>query len=342
MPQADLEVVSRCEIHRPNAVEAREVLRIIDGDNENARPALDRRAGVLLPHFRGDAFPEILRDGLHTVVVEELRAVKLRERLAHLVLRHVVVFDEDLLYRDVVHARAADGLLDVFFGNDSFVDERTELRRLRLASRAMLVVKRDPQDPRNLLGSILILSGEDRSVTLVNQLQNTEEVFLEGDRDRKYGSRPEAALFVPTLIESQIRMVLRQLRRIVSIFNVDRLARERRKSGDRSERFRNANFFGNVADLLNRIQLLIFGVDGVNRQAFRVEELEDLVLEREQDVRDRLGGIELIGDRRQFLAVFELALDRRGGSLDGHAWSPIVGKNNIFRRQASGVRRQPR
>ena len=122
-------------------------------------------------------------------------------------------------------------------------------------------------------------------------------------------------------------MKLRQLGRFVRVFDVDGLASERREAGDRRERFRDANLFRSIANLLQRIELLVLRVDRVNRESFRVEQFEDAILERHQNVRNRLRSIDLIRDRRQLLSILELALDGGGGRLNGHAyWSPNCGK----------------
>src|SRR5437762_1159755 len=161
----------------------------------------------------------------------------------------------------------------------------------------MLVVKSDAQDPADLLGGVFVLRGEDCPVTLVDQLQDAEKVFLERDGYGEDGLRAEAALLVPTLVETEVRMELRQLCRVVRILDIDRLARQGREAGDRRERLRNADLFRHVADLLDRVKLLVFGVDGVNRETLSIEQLEDLAGERQEDVGNRLSGIELIGDR---------------------------------------------
>jgi len=58
------ELVTRREAHGADAVEAREVLRIFDGDDEESRPPFDRRGAVFFPDVRGDALHEVFRDGL--------------------------------------------------------------------------------------------------------------------------------------------------------------------------------------------------------------------------------------------------------------------------------------
>ena len=76
--------------------------------------------------------------------------------------------------------------------------------------------------------------------------------------------------------------------------------------------------FGMSPTFWQRVQLLVLGVDGVDREPFGIEQLEDAVLERHQNVRDRLRRIDLIRDRRELLPVLELPLERRGRGLHGH------------------------
>ena len=231
----DPEVVTRREIHRADAVESRQVLRIVDSDDEHARPPLDRRADVLFPHVGTDAFAHVGWNGLLAVVAEELRSVKGGQRFSDLVFRNAELLDEHFLDRSVVHARVRDRLLDVFLRDDSFVDERAELRRLRCARRTMLVIKRDPENARDLFGAVFVQRRERRAVTFVDQLHDAEEVLFEHDGDAENGLRAETGLLVPALIEAKIRMELLQLRGVVGVANVDGLARERGESGDRCE-----------------------------------------------------------------------------------------------------------
>src|SRR5258708_11517609 len=98
---------------------------------------------------------------------------------------------------------------------------------------------------------------------LVDELENAEEIFFEGDWNREDRFRAVTALLVPALIEAKVRMVFRELGLIVRILDIDGLAREGCESGDRGERFRHADFLRNVADLLHRIQFLVLRVDRV-------------------------------------------------------------------------------
>ena len=83
-------------------------------------------------------------------------------------------------------------------------------------------------------------------------------------------------------------MKFRELRRFVRVFDVDRLARERREAGDRRERFRNADLLRHVADFGDRVELLVFRVDRVDGKPLGIEQLEDAILQRHQDLRNRL------------------------------------------------------
>src|SRR5205085_2310609 len=224
------------------------------------RPPLDRRADVLLPHVGRHALAQVLRDFLRAVEGEEAGAVIRGERLPDLFFRYVEVFDERFLDAGVVDARAAHRGFDVFVGDDAFVYETAETGGFGLTGGAMLVVKRDPQNSPNLLGRIFVECGERDAVTFVDQLHDAEEIFLEEDGDGEDGFGAEAGLLVPSLIEAEVRVKLREFGRFVSVFDVDGFARERGESGDRRERFRNANFLRRVADFLQRVQLLILRV----------------------------------------------------------------------------------
>ena len=318
--EANPEVVARREVHGSDAVEAREVVRIVDGDDEQARPPLDGRAAVLLPHVGGHAVAVLLRNLLDPVVGEEAGAVERGQRFPQLVFGDVVVLDEDLLDGGVVDARARHGRLDVFLRDDSFVDERAEARWFGLPRGAMLVVKRDPQNPSDLLGGIFVLRREGDAVPFVDELHHAEEVLLEEDRHGQDRFGAEAGLLVPALIEAKVGVELRQLGSVVGILDVDRLPRQRRESCDGGEGLGNADLFRHVTDLGQRVELLVLGVHGVDGQPLGIEELEDLVLERHQDVRDRLRRVDLIGDPGQLLAILELPLERGGRGLHGHGW----------------------
>src|SRR5207248_4488071 len=130
---------------------------------------------------------------------------ELRQRFPQLVFRDVVVLDQDLFDGRVVDARAADGRLDVFLGDDAFVDQDAELRRLRLPRGAMLVVEGNSKDAGDLFGGILVERRENRSVAFVDELQDAEEVLFENDGNRQDRLRSKSALLVPALIEAQIR-----------------------------------------------------------------------------------------------------------------------------------------
>ena len=137
--------------------------------------------------------------------MKKLRAVERGQRFPELFLRDVVVLDQHLLDRGVVDARAGDGGLDVFLRDDAFVDERAEARGLGLPRRAMLVVERDAEDARDLLGGIFVLRGEGDAVPFVDELHDAEEVLLEQDRNGEDGLGAEAGLLVPALIEAEVR-----------------------------------------------------------------------------------------------------------------------------------------
>ena len=264
MLQPYIEVVAGREIHGPDTVEPREVLRIIDGHDQHAGPPLHRRAGVLLPHVGGDTLFQVVRNRLRTVVAEELRAVKRSERFPQLILGHVVVFDEHFFDRGVVHPCVADRGLDVLLGNDSLVHQLAEFRWFALPRCAVLVVERDPQNPGDLLGRVFVLRREQRSVPAVDELQNAEEIFLEDDGDGQNRFRAETGLLVPALVEAEVGVELGQLRGVVGILDVDGLAGQRREAADRRERLGNADFLRHIADFLQRIELLVLRVDGVD------------------------------------------------------------------------------
>src|SRR6202022_127040 len=159
----------------------REILRIVDGYHQYAGAAFDRRADVLLPHLGRHALFQVAGDGLLAVVAEKRGTVKLRQRLPQLIFRNIEIVDEDFFDGGVIDPGVGDRRFDVLLGDDALIDQGPEPRWLRLTGGAVLVVERDPQNACDLLSPVLVEGREDRSMPLVDELQNPQKVLLESD-----------------------------------------------------------------------------------------------------------------------------------------------------------------
>jgi len=162
-------------------------------------------------------------------------------------------------------------------------------------------------------------------VPLVDELQHAQQVLLEHDGNGQDRLGAEPRLLVPALVEAQVRVELGQLGRVVRILDIDGLAGQRGEAGDRRKRLRDADFLRRVPDLLQRIKFLILGVDRVDGEALGIQKLQDPVLERHQDVRDRFRGVDLVGDRRELFPILELPLERARRGLNRHDRTPDLG-----------------
>ena len=222
--------------------------------------------------------------------------------------------------------RVADRVLQVLLGDEPLVHEQPVLRRLVAARGAVLVVERDAEDLGELLGRLLVFGRERPAIALVDELQDAQQVLLEQDGCGQDLAGAEVTRLVPAGVELQVRMKAGELGGIVRVLDVRGLAAQGRESGDGAERLGDPDLLDLGAGLDQREQFLVLGVEGEDRDALGVHEVEHLVLDVDEDVLDAAGRVDGIGDLDQPLSVRELLLRPVRGCPRGHKYVPPIEK----------------
>src|SRR4029079_14290191 len=134
------------------------------------------------------------------------------------------------------------------------------------------------EDLRELLRGLFVLGREWPAAALVDELEHAEQVLLEEDGARQPLACREARGRVRARVELEARVEARQLGGIVGVLDVRRLSREGGETREGGEGLRDADLLDLLARLEEGKELLVTRVEGEDRHALGVDEIEDPVL----------------------------------------------------------------
>ena len=181
---------------------------------------------------------------------------------------------------------------------------------------AVLVVKGDAQDLGDLLEQALLVVRELAPALAVDDLDDPHDGVLVHDGKGEHLGRPVARLLVPGLVEEERLVDLFELLLVVGIGDVDAAARVGHEARDAAVRDGQPDLLELGAREVERVELVAGLVGHVDRDQQGVEERKDAFLVLDEDVLDVLGGVDLVGDVEQFLALVELlGKGRYGGDI---------------------------
>ncbi len=181
---------------------------------------------------------------------------------------------------------------------------------------AVLVVQGDAQDLGDLLEQALLVGRELAPALAVDDLDDPHDGVLVHDGKGEHLGRPVARLLVPGLVEEERLVDLFELLLVVGIGDVDAAARVGHEARDAAVRDGQPDLLELGAREVERVELVAGLVGHVDRDQQGVEERKDAFLVLDEDVLDVLGGMDLVGDVEQFLALVELlGKGRYGGYI---------------------------
>ncbi len=293
-----------------------EVVGVVDDDADLAVGALlEGNPELPAEVLAFEVLEQLVGDGVFLVVMDEAAAVVVLHGAPDVLPGDPEALHEELLDGLVAPARLGEGGLQVAFLHEVVADEVIEAG---LAARedAVLVVKGDAQDLGDLLEQALLVVREPAPALAVDDLDDPHDGVLVHDGKGEHLRRPVARLLVPGLVEEERLVDLFELLLVVGIGDVDAAARVGHEARDAAVRDGQPDLLELGAREVERVELVAGLVGHVDRDQQGVEERKDAFLVLDEDVLDVLGGVDLVGDVEQFLALVELlGKSRYGGDI---------------------------
>ena len=302
----DLPVLQRLA----DAVHPLQVLRVVDDDQDAVVLAAERHPDVTPQVLDPQILHEIGRRDDPLVVLDERAPVELAQRDAQLVLRDLVLLDQDRLHVGLAAPRFGDRRVQLVLRDPVLRQQVVELGLgpVLALEQLGLIVERDAErlgDPRD---AGLVVLGEPGALLLVQELDHADRPALVEHGHGQDLLRPEARLLVPRAVEAQDRRDHHQLGPVVGVGDVHDLAGGRDEAGDALLVDRNPDFLDGVEREELRVELLLARIDRVERHPVGVEKAQDLALELDEEAVDALGRVDPVHELDELLLVGETLL----------------------------------